>query len=200
MAPLAIIAVVATVASAAMSAYSSMKQAKAMDRQAEQQQQAAATAMQIGEYNATLAEREGQQAREQAAYEADRSRERYDKLRGAQLAAAGHSGLQTSSGTPLLLLNETAENSALDEFSILYAGDLGAVNKSADAARDRFNAQVARNEALNRSASLKADASGARWSAASTLVGAVGKAASYGMGGTQAGAGAIGGATTLGGR
>lgn len=184
------IASVASAVAGGVSMISSFQRAGAIDRQAEQAAQAAATARQIGEYNAALAEREGEAARQQAAYEEDRARERGEKLKSAQRAAAGKSGIVWGEGSSVLVGATTAEDIELDALMIRHAGDVNAVAAEAKAAQARFNAQIESTGLINRSNTLRSEAASTRvGGVASLLTGAANAGTVYGRGGTQTPAG-----------
>ncbi|HYC64297.1 MAG TPA: hypothetical protein VEC14_06165 [Reyranellaceae bacterium] len=180
------VAAIATVAASVMSMVSSMQRASATDDLAAATAASAATAKQIGDYNAALAEREGEQARAQAAYEEARVRERGQKLLAAQRAAAGKSGIVWTEGSSVLLNAEAVENTEMDALMIRHSGNLAAVQSEARAAQARFTAEAEASGLINRSSSLRAEAGAQRTSGVASLLNGASNAYSiYNRGGTQ---------------
>jgi len=177
---------VMSVASGVMSMVSSMQRASATDDLAAATAASAATAKQIGDYNAALAEREGEQARAQAAYEEARIRERGEKLKAAQRAAAGKSGVVWTEGSSVLFPAEAAADTEMDALMIRHSGNLAAVQSEARAAQARFTAEAEASGLINRSNSLRAEASAQRTSGIASLLNGASNAYSiYNRGGTQ---------------
>ena len=101
-------AVIAAVAGAAVSAYGAVRQG--------QYQEAAA------EYNAKIAERDAELARQKAEYDADVSAKEFKKLLGRQKALYAKAGVDISEGSPLLVMAYQAEEGERDRQAILYGG------------------------------------------------------------------------------
>ncbi len=78
----------------------------------------------IAEHNAKLKERQAEAAREQAREEADRFKERGERLQGKQKVALAKGGVLAETGTPALVLEETAQNLEDDRLAILREGFL----------------------------------------------------------------------------
>lgn len=87
----------------------------------------------MAQSNALAAQREADYARQQAAYNENLQREQAAKVRGAQRAAIGASGLDFS-GSPLDLLEETAFQSEIEAQQIRRQGEFSAASSEFDAA------------------------------------------------------------------
>ena len=101
------------------------------------QQQAAAS-----RYNAGVAENNATAARQSAAYEEARQREKVQAQQGQARANAGASGLQFT-GSPLDVIAQNAENAELDSLAIRDGGTLRSNAYQAQAAGDRAAADAA---------------------------------------------------------
>ncbi|HEY5797659.1 MAG TPA: hypothetical protein VIU82_21865 [Bosea sp. (in: a-proteobacteria)] len=121
-----------------------------------QMQQAQATAAsakynaQVGEMNATLADRRAKDAVERGAVEEQRKRQEVAKIKGAQTAAMAANGVDLSFGSPLDTLVDTAVLGELDALTIRtnsyresYEHKVDAVNKRAGAEMNRAAAKSA---------------------------------------------------------
>ena len=93
-------------------------------------------------YNARIAENNAIAARQAAAAEASRERDRAMRLLGAQRAAYGKGGVQMS-GSALDVAGDTAAQAELDALTILYGGEARARASEADAAAQRFQGNAA---------------------------------------------------------
>ena len=93
-------------------------------------------------YNAQIAENNAIAARQAAAAEAARERDRTMRLLGAQRAAYGKGGVQMS-GSALDVAGDTAAQAELDALTILYGGEARARASEADAASQRFQGNAA---------------------------------------------------------
>lgn len=91
----------------------------------------------VAEYNAKVAENNAQSAQQSAAYEANLTRENLRRVIGAQRAAGASSGLDTTSGTPVAVLGDTAQQGEMDVLAQLYSGKAAAVGYQNDARRMR---------------------------------------------------------------
>ncbi len=91
----------------------------------------------VANYNAKVAENNATSAREAAAYDANLQRGRLRQVVGAQRAAAASSGLDTSSGTPITVLGDTARAGEMDVLARLYSGEAQATAYQNDAQRFR---------------------------------------------------------------
>lgn len=116
---------VASVAGTAMSAIGAIQQGKAASNAAK--------------YNAQLAERNAQIARDQASADEARQRRMAYIRQGALRAGYGASGVSVE-GSPLDILEMSAAQEELDALTIRYRGELGATGYEAQAALDRAQA------------------------------------------------------------
>lgn len=91
----------------------------------------------VAEYNAKVAENNAQSAQQTAAYEANLTRENLRRVVGSQRAAGASSGLDTTSGTPVAVLGDTAQQGEMDVLAQLYSGQAAAVGYQNDARRMR---------------------------------------------------------------
>jgi len=114
-----IISAVVGVAGTAYSAYSSYEKGEA-EEEAYDEQAAAAGA-------------EAKAKREQAAREEEIHREKLKRLMGTQRAVFGAAGVDISSGTPLSILLETAEEGEREAEYIRYGGNVEAVRSEQQA-------------------------------------------------------------------
>lgn len=129
MAVAAPIMLAATLASTALGVVSSIQQGKAQ--------------AQAHKYNAAVAQNEAIAARQAAAFEADRVRQRRDKVLSSQRAAFGKSGLALE-GSPLALMEDTAAEAELDALVVQHQGSVMAARAESQAALDRMQAKQAR--------------------------------------------------------
>lgn len=104
----AIIAAVAAVVGAATGGYAAVK--------------AGQNANYMAQYNAMMAQISADEKRKQAAYAADREREKNEQIRARQRLAFNLSGV-TPEGTPTDLLSDTAARMELDAQAIMYGGN-----------------------------------------------------------------------------
>ena len=74
------------------------------------------TAKEAHDYNAKIAEEGG-------AFEEAESRKRWKRLMGQQLALYAKAGVDISSGSPLLIMSQTAAEAELEALNIRYAGE-----------------------------------------------------------------------------
>lgn len=110
----AIAAIIAAVVTAATTIYASHEQSKAAD------------------YNAKVADVEAENARNKAAYEEQAHRENLKRILSSQQALYGKAGVDMS-GTPLLVMEETAKQGELDALAIRYGGDVAAARARSEA-------------------------------------------------------------------
>lgn len=96
---------------------------------------AGSQANKVAEYNAKVAENNAVAAQQSAAYEAGLTRENVRRVIGAQRAAGASSGLDTTSGTPVAVLGDTAQQGEMDVLAQLYSGNAAAVGYRNDARR-----------------------------------------------------------------
>jgi len=112
--PAAIAAIIAAVVAAASTMYASHEQSKAAD------------------YNKKVAEVEAENAQNKAAYEERAHRENLKRILSSQQALYGKAGVDMS-GTPLLVMEESAEQGELDALAIRYGGDVAAARARSEA-------------------------------------------------------------------
>ena len=105
------------------------------------------------EYNQRLEEREASRIEQEAAENARRQREASEQLKSAQRALLGKSGAAMTSGSPLAILGQTAEDEERKIQDVHYAGYQAAQQSRNQAAMYRYQAGVARAQAPS-SASL----------------------------------------------
>jgi hypothetical protein len=82
-------------------------------------------------------------AKEKAAYEEAAHRERVRKLISSQRAAYGKSGVDTT-GTPLLVLEDTAKQGELDALAIRYGGDVEEARRKSEASLYKLQGNTAK--------------------------------------------------------
>lgn len=104
----------------------------------------------IAEMNAELSERRAKDAQQRGRSEEQRKRLQIAQLQGEQVAAMGANGVDTSFGSPLDTLVDTAVLGELDALTIrrnsareAYDHRVAAANGRADAALSRYNADNA---------------------------------------------------------
>ena len=116
----------------------------------QQQNQAEANAemqAQQMEYNQRLEEREASRIEQETAENARRQREASEQLKSAQRALLGKSGAAMTSGSPLAILGQTAEDEERKIQDVHYAGYQAAQQSRNQAAMYRYQAGVARAQA-----------------------------------------------------
>ena len=94
------------------------------------------------EYNAAVAERDAEEARKIAEYEAEQTRKEGQKLLSAQQARYASSGV-TFEGSPLLLMEETAKEIELDALMTERTGEVTAQKYTTEAALSRMKGSSA---------------------------------------------------------
>jgi hypothetical protein len=159
--PLAIAAAVSSLASAGMAYYGQQQQAAAAQRMAEynyatqkaqmemQNQMAAQQAQAqagIFNYNAQIAQNEATRVEQEARERARRMREENDRALGLQRAQYGKSGV-TSAGSPLMVMAETAGLGELAVSDELYKADSQRSGLYQQAALEQFKGRMAQFEA-----------------------------------------------------
>jgi hypothetical protein len=93
-------------------------------------------------YNAQLAERDATISRQQASMDAETQRRDSQQTLGAMRAAYGASGV-TMEGSPLDVLEASAEAAERDRQTLLYKGELRAMGYESDAAGQRYRGKQA---------------------------------------------------------
>src|SRR5882672_5890633 len=104
----ATVAVIAVLA-AAGSAYAAYAQSQAQ--------------AQAADYQRKVAKNQAQAAKQAADIAAENARTQHQRIMAAQRARIGASGILGTEGSPLLVQMESAEQAALDEARIRYAGE-----------------------------------------------------------------------------
>lgn len=95
------------------------------------------------DYNAAVAEQGARAAQDKASYDEDIHRERVRKLISTQRALYGKSGVEIS-GSPLLVLEDTAGQGELDALAIRYGGNVNAAQQKSSATLSRMQGSAAR--------------------------------------------------------
>lgn len=90
------------------------------------------------DYNAALYEQAAVAEKKKATYEEEIARSRLKKLIGTQKALYAKAGVDISSGSPLLVMAETAGQGEKDIRMIRYGGDVKAVEQRNRATLARF--------------------------------------------------------------
>lgn len=80
------------------------------------------------QYNADAMEGQAKVAKQKAVFEEDLHRDRVRKVLSSQQAAYGARGIDTSEGTALLTMQDTAGEGELDALAIRYGGDVEEAN------------------------------------------------------------------------
>ena len=111
-------AIAVAVVGAAVSAYAAYEQGQ--------------TQSAIGKYNQKLAKQQAEQKRLESEAAARAQKRKNDALLASQRALLGASGAVSSEGTPLLVQMDAAEQAALDEANVRYAGESAARNLEAE--------------------------------------------------------------------
>ncbi len=104
-------------------------------------------AMAVAEMNAAKAEQDAKAVREIAADEERKQRTLGRKALGDIRTTYGASGVQTTTGSALDVLEESARNVELDALNIRYQGELQARSLFEDARISRFRGESTRSEA-----------------------------------------------------
>jgi len=95
-----------------------------------------------GEYNAQVAERDAESARQSAEYEAGLKRREGEKILGTQRALFGKAGV-TFEGSPLMLMEQTAADVEMDALMIERGGVLTSQRYQSEATLSRMKGQAA---------------------------------------------------------
>ena len=128
-----IVAAVAAMAAAAASAY--------------QQHQAGKTQEKVLKYQSRQAQNQAIAARQAAEVRAQQERKRLDALRATTRARAAASGVDSTEGSPLLVMLENARQAQYEEELIRYGGDVEASALNDDARLRLFQGKTARRSA-----------------------------------------------------
>lgn len=98
----------------------------------------------FSDYNAQVAERDAEAARQAGEFEADKHQKEVRRMLSAQAAAFGASGVDGGTGSPLLVMAETAAEGKLDELAIRYSASVQEARLRSQAAGDRLAGRAAR--------------------------------------------------------
>ena len=114
-AAIAIIGLIGTAISAAGTFMSAQQQSEATD------------------YNADVANQNAQMAEDKAAYDAKMHNQEVRRILATQRALYGKSGVSSESGSPLLVMDDTVKQGAMDALAIRYGGDVAAAQERSKA-------------------------------------------------------------------
>jgi hypothetical protein len=95
-------------------------------------------------YNAAINEQNAVAARIKSDWEEEQSRERTRKLLGTQRALYAKAGVDLSSGSPLLVLAETASEGEEEAQYIKWGGDVAVAEQKNQATLNRFYAKASK--------------------------------------------------------
>jgi hypothetical protein len=95
----------------------------------------------MADYNAAVAEQGAAAARDKAAYDEAMHREQVRKILSTQRALFGVSGVDMT-GSPLLVMEDTAKKSELDALAIRYGGDVAAARERSQANLSRMQGEA----------------------------------------------------------
>lgn len=98
----------------------------------------------IADMNAEQAEREAEIAKRNAERDEAQFRREGERLKAIQRARYAKSGVQMTSESPLLVMEETAAEIERDALAIRYGGDIAAARANSQARLDRFTGKQAR--------------------------------------------------------
>lgn len=98
----------------------------------------------VADYNAKVADNNARAEQQRAAYEAGLQRDQVKRVVGAQRAAGAANGLDTTSGTPVAVLGDTAKQGEMDVLARLYAGESAANAYTNQAAQFRAEGKAAK--------------------------------------------------------
>jgi hypothetical protein len=145
---LAYVAAAAAIAGAAISAYGAYSAGQARQE--------------AGRYDAAVAERQAQEARDAARVDAENQARVTQREQATRRARAADSGVEPSYGSPLLGLMEDARLAELDQQRILYGGELRGSGFEANARLQRYQgAQAGRAGTLGAGINLLSGVSSA---------------------------------------
>jgi len=159
----ALLALSSIVVGGGLQAYGQYQQGKAAEAQGKAEQQ-------IAEYNAKLKEKQAAAELERARAQATQFEKEGEALKGEQIVSFAKGGVLTTTGTPALLLEETAAELEADRMAILREGFLGRSFREGEAEGLRFEGRAAKARGKNiKTASM--------YQAGGTLLTTVGSAA-----------------------
>ena len=139
---MASLAIIAIAAGAGVAAYGQYQQGQAAEAQGKAEQQ-------IAEYNAKLKEREAKAEEERARADADRFRKEGEALLGEQQVGLAKGGVLSTTGTPALLLEQTAMELEADRMAILKEGYLASSFRESEAEGLRYEGRAAKARGKN---------------------------------------------------
>ena len=154
---LAAAAIIASAASAGVGAYSAHQSGKAADLDSKNQQT-------IANANAAKDEMKAAEELELSSYEARQHRKDAQKFQATQRASLLANGATLESGSPLLILQESAEIAQRDNASILRDGYVRSNDYQHSSYMNRWSGDAARSRG-------KAAKSVSNWQAGSALIG-----------------------------
>ena len=95
-------------------------------------------------YNAAINEQNAIAARTKADYEEKETRQKAQKLMSTQRALYAKAGVDLSSGSPLLVLADTAAEAEEDALAVRWGGDVAVAEQKNQATLNRFYAKTAK--------------------------------------------------------
>jgi len=98
----------------------------------------------MAEYNARVAGQGAEVAGEKAAYDEQLHREQVRKILSQQRALYGKSGVEGTTGSPLLVMEDTVKQGELDALAIRYGGEVEAARARSGANLSRMQGNAAR--------------------------------------------------------
>lgn len=87
----------------------------------------------MADYNAAVSENNAEMAENKAAYDAKMHNQEVRRILATQRGLYGKSGVDSSSGSPLLVMNDTVKQGAMDALAIRYGGDIAAAQQRSQA-------------------------------------------------------------------
>jgi hypothetical protein len=114
----------------------------------------------MAEYNAAVDRNNAIAARQSAKYDADRMRDNTRKLLAMQRAKYGMSG-GGFSGTPLLVMEQTAKEAEMDAQAVEYGGELKATGYESQATMSEYEGRVAKRASYSKAFSTLLTGAGA---------------------------------------
>lgn len=109
----------------------------------------------LANYNAGLLEQQADSTLAWSKYNADRQREKANRMNATAEAMFAGNGVEVTSGSPLVVLADNAAQAELENLAIMRQGEGEAQNLRAQAAGARFQGQIAmRSSRIQAGASL----------------------------------------------
>lgn len=125
--------------------------------------QAAASQRQVGALNAAVLEGEAQFQLDKAAIEEKNLRKKYLVLQGKQKAAYGASGIKSTEGSPLMVLEDTYQAMQDDAALIRWGGDVAATKLRNQIPGATMEAELAARKSLSMGTESLLTAGGRYW-------------------------------------